>query len=170
MQFPGLPVFLLTSLLFFFFFKLNLRMMSWGEIIPSYGNELNHPFFLNTTWYMIHPQSHGSGHACADVPARPVFSQTGSDDGHTCDSLSACSPLLRLHLFVCVCFCLFSPVCVCVGLSFLFILPLCWRDDLFFQRHFFLILHVACWASSRCQLPAEWCIPLYLRSVAVITR
>lgn len=74
-------------------------------------------------------------------------------------------------VFGCTSFCLyicFSPF-MCIVLSFLFIVS----QTLFSSgtlHHYFPILHVACWVSSRCQRPAEWCIPLYLKSLTVIAR
>lgn len=94
------------------------------------------------------------------------------------------------HWRVCVCMCMFTSLWICV---FLFVyvpltclhklifpikvpspsclLYMCVERTLFTSgtlHHYFPILHVTCWVSSCCQLPAEWCFPLYLKSFIAI--
>lgn len=149
-------------------------MMSWGEIIPSYGNGLNHPVFL-PRYHLIH-DSFSITRLRTCLCRRPCSSCFQSDRLRWWPHLWQFECMFPFPSAASLCLYVFifprERVCVCVLACRSCLFCLCAVGTIFSSKilcHYFLILHVACWASSRCHLPAEWCIPLYRRSVAVIT-
>lgn len=132
----------------------------------SYGNTFNHFVYMycfNTAWFMIHPQQNSSEHVLSGSEASlpDLFSviQALRLWRRSLERLNMCS-LLFGYISFCLCV-LLSPVYTNlffplprVALSSLFILR--FARTIFSsgtQHRYFPILHVACWVSSRCQLP-----------------
>lgn len=123
------------------------------ETVLSSGNRFN--LSVSVDCFIISRFILQHGRLGSGSPVRPVPGPTASGDGLALSRSAWAHVRLRCLPF-CLDICFFPFMCIVV--SFLFAVS----QTLFSSgtlHHYFPILHVACWVSSRCQLPAEWCIP-----------